>query len=420
MAKHTSSRSGRRRVRLRATAPLEHSARPASPPEPVLGWIPSAIGGALLAAIASWIIVAGLSVVGWLPGETAELGDVLGLGTQFWLLGHGDAVTVAGARWTLAPLGITVLAWVVVRAVAAFAGRQALLGALLAGEDPGWTERARMVGSVGGVLAGTYLLVPLVVAGVVGTVDLRLVGGTALLAVTATAVGMCQGVQLDVVGLLPVWARPVPRAILASLLVIGAGAAAALAATMVRNLDRTAALAAELGAGPTGTAALTALQLAFLPTLLVWTASWVLGPGFSVGVGTLVSPADTQLGLLPAVPVSGALPPEGPGVTADFAWLAVGVLAGAMAAVMVMRARPRARFDETALVGGLAGTLAGLVFPLVALVATGDLGSNRLTGLGPNVIELVVVAPALLGLSGMAVGLGWGLVRRPARTGARA
>src|SRR5699024_12231469 len=107
-------------------------------------------------------------------------------------------------------------------------------------------------------------------------------------------------------------------------------------------------------------------------------------------------------------------------VTADFAWLAVGVLAGAMAAVMVMRARPRARFDETALVGGLAGTLAGLVFPLVALVATGDLGSNRLTGLGPNVIELVVVAPALLGLSGMAVGLGWGLVRRPARTGARA
>src|SRR5699024_4573355 len=167
----------------------------------------------------------------------------------------------AGARWTLAPLGITVLAWVVVRAVAAFAGRQALLGALLAGEDPGWTERARMVGSVGGVLAGTYLLVPLVVAGVVGTVDLRLVGGTALLAVTAAAVGMCQGVQLDVVGLLPVWARPVPRAILASLLVIGAGAAAALAATMVRNLDRTAALAAELGAGPTGTAALTALQL---------------------------------------------------------------------------------------------------------------------------------------------------------------
>lgn len=370
----------------------------------------------MLAAVASWIIVAGLSVVGWLPGEAGELGGALGLGTVFWLLGHGAVVTVAGSAWTLAPLGITVIAWVIVRAVAGFAGRQALLATLTTGGDLPWADRARAAGRVTGVLAGSYLLVLVLVAAVVGTVDLRLVGGTVLLAITAAAVGVCQGIQLDVLGLLPAWARPVPRAVMASLLVIGAGAAAALAATMVRNLDRTTALTTELGGGPSGAIALTALQLAFLPTLLVWTASWVLGPGFSVGVGTVVSPADTQLGLLPAVPVSGALPPEGPGVVADFGWLAVGVLAGAMAAVMVMRARPRARFDETALVGGLAGVLAGLVFPVLAVLATGNLGDNRLTGLGPDVIELFVVVPALLGLSGMAVGLGWGLVRRPART----
>ena len=415
MAKHTSVRAGRRQVRLRTTAPLEHSAGPTNPPEPVLGWIPAAVGGALLAAMAGWIIVAGLSVVGWLPGEAGELGDALGLGTVFWLLGHGASVTVTGSPWTLAPLGITVLAWAIVRAIAGFAGRQALLAALSIDNEVPWADRARLAARVGGVLAGSYLLVLLVVGAVFGGVELRLVGGTALLAASATALGVCQGTQLDVLGLLPTWARPVPRAILASLLVIGAGAAVALTASMVRNLYRTTSLAAELGGGTSGAIALTALQVAFLPTLLVWTASWVLGPGFSVGVGTLVSPADTQLGLLPAVPVSGALPPEGPGITADFAWLLVGVLAGAVAAAMVMRARPRARFDETALVGGLAGTLTGLVFPMIALLATGDLGANRLTGLGPIVVELFVVAPALLGLSGMAVGLGWGLVRRPPR-----
>lgn len=417
MAKHTSLRGGRRAVHLRTTAPLEHPAGPEGPPEPVLGWIPSAVGGALVAAMASWVIVAGLAVVGWLPGEAGELGGALGLGTLVWLLGHGDVVTVSGSPWTLVPLGVTALAWVVVRAVAAFAGRQALLAALTpedAAVGPTWGERARTAARVGGVLAASYLLVVLVVAGAVGTVDLRLVGGTALLAATATAVGVCQGVHLDVIGLLPPWARPVPRAVLAALFVVGVGASAALAVSMLQNLDRTTALSASLGGGLTGTIALTALQLVFLPTVLVWSAAWVLGPGFSVGVGTVVSPADTQLGLLPAVPMSGALPPEGPGLTAYFAWLAVGVLAGAVAAAMVMRARPRARFDETALVGGLAGVVAGLVVPVLAVLATGDLGRNRLTGLGPNVLELLVVAPALFGLSGMAVGLVWGLVRRPA------
>lgn len=49
-------------------------------------------------------------------------------------------------------------------------------------------------------------------------------------------------------------------------------------------------------------------QLAYLPTLAIWGMAFVAGPGFAVGAGTAVSPAGTQLGVIPGIPVLGALP----------------------------------------------------------------------------------------------------------------
>lgn len=417
MATTGRSRRSARTVRLRSTAPLERSAGPIDSPEPVLGWIPAAIGGGLVAALATWVLVAGLTVVGWLPGEEGDLGAAIGLGTAFWHLGHGGVIAVGATRWSLVPLGITVVALVTVRGAASFAGRQALLADLAADVVPDRTTRARTAARVGGLLAGSYVVPVLVSAAAIGDADLlRLAGGTIVIAASAAAFGVVQGIQLDVLGLLPAWARPIPRAVLAAQLAVVAGAAAALTTSLVLNLERVDGLARQLGGGASATVALTALQVAFLPTLLVWAAAWTLGPGFSVGLATIVSPANTQLGLLPAVPIAGALPPEGPGQPTDLLWLLVGVAAGAVAAATVVRARPRARFDETALVGGLSGALAGLVFTGIAVLARGDLGANRLTELGPRLLELLVTAPALLGLSGLAVGLVWGLVRRPVRS----
>ncbi|WP_213815950.1 DUF6350 family protein [Glaciihabitans sp. dw_435] len=54
--------------------------------------------------------------------------------------------------------------------------------------------------------------------------------------------------------------------------------------------------------------ALTLAQLAFLPNLVIWGVSWLVGPGFAIGVGSSVSPLGTSLGPIPAVPVLGALP----------------------------------------------------------------------------------------------------------------
>jgi len=57
-----------------------------------------------------------------------------------------------------------------------------------------------------------------------------------------------------------------------------------------------------------GATIVTLAQLAYLPTLVIWGLAFVAGPGFAVGTGTAVSPAGTQLGVIPGIPVLGALP----------------------------------------------------------------------------------------------------------------
>ena len=168
---------------------------------------------------------------------------------------------------------------------------------------------------------------------------------------------------------------------------------------------------AALDPGIAGSIALLLAQLALVPNAVAWAASYALGSGFVVGAGSVVAPAGTELGMLPGLPLLGALPAAGPGDPAVLWWLASGVLAGAVAAVIVVRARPAGRFDSSSLVGGLAGVLAAVVFVGLGWAAGGDLGALRLTGLGPRLGPLLVMAPTTMGLAGLLTGLVLSLVR---------
>ncbi|BDZ55596.1 hypothetical protein GCM10025870_26690 [Agromyces marinus] len=66
-----------------------------------------------------------------------------------------------------------------------------------------------------------------------------------------------------------------------------------------------------LGAGIDGGLAITLLELALLPNVIIWAAAWMLGPGFALGAGTVVSPSVTLLGPVPGLPLLGGLPAEG-------------------------------------------------------------------------------------------------------------
>jgi hypothetical protein len=164
-----------------------------------------------------------------------------------------------------------------------------------------------------------------------------------------------------------------------------------------------------------GGVALTAGQLSLLPNLVVWAASWLVGPGFAIGVGSHVSPVGTALGPIPAVPVLGALP------TSDSAFGFAGVLVPVVAGFLLGFAVRPALSRALAWVGPLAvlgvaaggGIVGGVVLGLLAAASGGAAGPGRLAAVGPDALVVGLVA-ALEFAVGIAVGLA-AASRRPSR-----
>jgi hypothetical protein len=190
---------------------------------------------------------------------------------------------------------------------------------------------------------------------------------------------------------------------------------AVVASALIRQMSRVVELTNVLNAGIAGGVALLVLQLALAPNAVIWAGSYALGAGFSVGSSSVVAPAGTELGMVPGLPLLGGLPASGASSVTQLWWLAGGVAAGALAAWIVVRRGPKARFDETALLGGTSGLLAGLVFVCLAWASGGDLGAVRLTALGPRLLPLLIMAPTTMGLAGVIVGFFSGLLRRRPR-----
>lgn len=388
---------------VRAADPSSASQADPGPLRPALpGWA-RALAVGLGAGITGWLLVLVPVLLSWLADRSGGIGPVLDLTTQIWLLAHGGGLQIGEVRWTLAPLGITLLLLLLV------ALGSTLLVRSLAGK--GLPTRAALL-RLPAVVAGGYAAVVLMTALALGSPVQagRAALGAVLLSGAGALWGAGRAADLGLLQLLPAWARCVPAAAGAAVGTVLLGGAAALGAGLVLHRERITAIADGLGAEGVSAVQLVVAQLAFLPNLLIWAASWVLGSGFSVGAGTVVSPPATDLGLLPSIPVLGALPAEG---AADLAlsWLIVGVAAGAVAGVVVLRRRPAARLEETAGAGLAAGLVALAAVTVLALLSRGDLGVGRLTNLGPRIPELLMLGGALLVVPAISVGVLGGIVR---------
>jgi hypothetical protein len=105
MASLLSPRRTQRDLVLRATTPAEPKAEAtvAAASAPRLGWAVTAVAGGLLCAVTGWLLVAGLTVLGWLAADPGTLGGALAVGTQLWLAGQGVGVELGGVPVTLVP-----------------------------------------------------------------------------------------------------------------------------------------------------------------------------------------------------------------------------------------------------------------------------------------------------------------------------
>jgi hypothetical protein len=177
--------------------------------------------------------------------------------------------------------------------------------------------------------------------------------------------------------------------------VVFAASAVVLAVLIGASYAQVISLYEGLHAGPLGGLALTLGQLSFMPNLVIWVASWLIGPGFAIGVGSAVSPLGTTLGPLPAIPVLGALP------TADlafgFAGLLVPVVAGFLVGALVYpRLARELDVDNSALwilgAGVGSGVVAGALFGLLAWFSGGAAGPGRLEQVGPDPLSVAAFA----------------------------
>ncbi|HEY7796142.1 MAG TPA: DUF6350 family protein, partial [Microbacteriaceae bacterium] len=155
-------------------------------------------------------------------------------------------------------------------------------------------------------------------------------------------------------------------------------------------------------------------QLAILPNLVIFVASWLIGPGFAIGIGSNVSPLGTNLGPLPALPVFGAIPSE----TLDRSiWVVL--LLGLFAIIALVLGRKSTSDIRWEYATGYGASLSlalgvslvsSLQLGLLAVFASGAFGPGRLQFVGIEPVSLMLISFVVIFISTFLAGL---VVARP-------
>jgi len=364
------------------------------------------------AVAAGWAVVLGFAPVLVLAG-VAAIGTGAGVGGVFrvaggaWLLGHGVPVTLGADRITLVPLAIT--AWVGWRLMRAGVHASRAAGAHRAG--PAWPAvRAGLA------VAAIYTLLGLLAA-VLSRPAVSPLRALVCFAVLSGAAAVGGALEHGRAGrrllrrLPPVVVAAVRSGVAAVAFLLAAGAAAAGLALALSGREAAQGLGAYR-AGVSGQLGITALCLAYLPDLAIWAAVYLIGPGFAVGTGTVVSPGDVLVGPVPALPVFAALP-TAPLTGLGPALLGVPFVAGLAAGVLLGRPSAQATAGWGRLLGAaaLAGPVAGVLVLVAMRLARGGLGSGRLADVGPADVRAALLAAAVI-----AVGTAGGALARRSLT----
>jgi Family of unknown function (DUF6350) len=376
---------------------------------------PAAAAVACQAAAASLVAVLAPVVLAWVvdsDGKGTWL-QAVRLSLAVWLLAQHGGLAVAGGHVGIVPLGLAIAplaaCWMGGRRLARLLDPRA--DAIAAGATravPAWPPAVALAS-----FAGTYCLVvaaAVLVADMPGAHPIGLqavLGGAVVSSVCGTLGAAAYRHRGFAPGLLravrtlpsPVirWAGPAVAAVAVQV------AAAAVVVVGMLGLGRGHVLELHraLDPGVAGGAVLTLGQALLMPNLVLWVAAALAGPGFAVGSATSVTLWSSRLGPLPALPALGALPAPGPLPRTALALLAVPVLAGVVAGVLLRRrpSKEQGSWLRTAADVGGVGGLAGAAMALLAWLSGGPAGPGLLAVTGPQ--------PLLTGLAfGVEVAVG--------------
>jgi hypothetical protein len=373
-----------------------------------------AVLGGVAAAGSTLVFCLGTAVVGWFLTDAGAHGapsGALRIGALGWLTGHGSGVRIDGVTITAVPLGITLLAaWAIwrlgQRVGDSISGHGPDADAIADGERD-WTVP---------VAVALFLAGYVVTAVITTTLAADPSTDPSAPRVVLWSIVLCVGVGGPAIALgsgrAAIWAPELPPVVRAAahgcrrILQLWLGVAAlAFVIALVIDFDTAANVMSQLHTDAGDAALLSALSLSVVPNAVAWSGAYLLGPGFTVGAGTLVTPNAVALGPLPMFPMLAALPDDGdtPGWTP---WLvALPVLIGILGAAWAHRRHRTTRWEEGALRGCASGVLAGVAFGLLAVVAGGAVGPGRLREVGPLAFDSLVHAITAFGIGGLLGGL---------------
>jgi hypothetical protein len=352
------------------------------------------------AAVDVWLLGNGVDLVVQLPVDvSASLGlagselpftlsiALLGFGLVAVLLGVRTGRCAAGTDYTLTAAGTAVLSYGVLAALLTFSAGTAIV-------TPAPLQ---------GVLLPTLVFATGVLIGLTGSPRATPVLPARVLRPIQDQLYRIPG---EVRSQLGAALRGGAAAVAAILVVSGL----AVCVSVLANFAIVIGLYETLQADVMGGIALTIGQLAFIPNLVIWAATWFVGPGVALGTGTSVSPLGTSLDVVPGLPVFGALPTG----TLEFGFLGllVPVLIGFVVAVVVRQGfdtRPNAPHGRVRMLvtGALLGVVAGILLGLLAWWSAGAMGPGRLADVGPNPLLVGALTAVEVGIAaalGMLVG----------------
>jgi len=211
----------------------------------------------------------------------------------------------------------------------------------------------------------------------------------------------------------------------ASLVGLVGVAALSVAGLVLASFGTMINLYESLQPGVWGIIVLSMAQLALLPTAIVWSVMWLVGPGFALGTGALVSPLGSTLQAVPALPILGIIPANPPAgaVMVIAIPLAVSFIAGVAATAILLGEKPGSlwrsvqsteihqqpllRIIAASALAGAFGAFGGF---LLAAMTSGAAGPGRFQNVGadPGQIALwwgvEIFVGVLLGLVSGALG----------------
>lgn len=375
-------------------------------------WLRGLLAGAE-ALVLTWLVVAvpviavyvataaspALGSAGW--AEAARIG------TGIWFLAHGAPLTFPDLTISVTPLGLSIM---FVFLVSASIRRAQLLT---------WIPVGVAILTYVGLAAALVFLAPAASAawGLIGA------GAVAALGAAWGMRGRYPALPdrlRDALAAAPAWLTLGWRTSGRAMLIAAAVSAATVLLAIALGFGGILEIHRALHADPLSAVVIVLAQLLVLPALMMWAMSFLAGPGFAVGEGTVFASSGIESGPLPLIPVLGALPrPDG--LAAEIPALAVTlVIAGVVTGCWLARVARDVKLWQALAGLGTGVVLATMMITVPMALSAGSVGPGSMSVVGPDPLraglsvgwQLAVGAVvAVLVLHPGALRAGWSKIR---------